>query len=608
MFNKFSSKFVASFVILSFLLGFLLSFMKLNYVFDKIVNTNLTKLNNDRYTSSEYEKNYNSSSDKFLILNGSSPEESKVTNNFEEIIKGMDKSLTSIPIISFNGNTSGYRAIIINSEELSEFHYLPELLEYVKKGGNLIFAQRPLINSNLKEVSKYIGIENFNSNEPFILKSMYVKTNILIQGYGLERTEQTENSSLDVKNTKDCMIHITGENDIPLLWEKNLDKGKVFVSNGQFLGEKSNRGILTGILYRTSNCFIYPIINSKVFFIDDFPAPIPNNISDNIYEEYNMNNQRFFNDIWWPDTVELCSNYNLKPTGYLIYNYEDSISDINEFEGQDYYENIVTQGRNLFKVGGELGVHGFNHQPLRLEEYPNDDLGYKPWQDYDSMVDSQKAIEKFIHNVYPNYEVRSYVPPSNIISKHGINAIKEGFPSINVISSLYVVGDSELAYEQEFSKGEDGIYNFPRYSSGYSNDEFQKWIMFNGLTINGVFSHFNHPDDILDPERNVGLGWEKLNKEFSEFMNEIYTKFKWLQADTISEGVDSLDKYLRTKSSFVYEEGIIRGALKESSKDDYFILRTEKPINRVKGCTYEKIDNEIYLIHSNKTEFEITLK
>lgn len=91
-------------------------------------------------------------------------------------------------------------------------------------------------------------------------------------------------------------------------------------------------------------------------------------------------------------------------------------------------------------------------------------------------------------------------------------------------------------------------------------------------------------------------------------MNEIYTKFKWLQADTISEGVDSLDKYLRTKSSFVYEEGTIRGALKESSKDDYFILRTEKPINRVKGCTYEKIDNEIYLIHSNKTEFEITLK
>ncbi len=37
-------------------------------------------------------------------------------------------------------------------------------------------------------------------------------------------------------------------------------------------------------------------------------------------------------------------------------------------------------------------------------------------------------------------------------------------------------------------------------------------MIYNGITINGVFSHFIHPDDILDPERNHGLSWESLKK------------------------------------------------------------------------------------------------
>lgn len=218
------------------------------------------------------------------------------------------------------------------------------------------------------------------------------------------------------------------------------------------------------------------------------------------------------------------------------------------------------------------------------------------------MVQAQIALNKFIHTVYPNYDVKGYVPPSNIIGEEGIKALKEGIPSVDVISSLYIVGKGELAYEQEFSKGKDGIYNFPRYSSGYDHDEFQKWIMYNGITINGVFAHFNHPDDILDPERNKGFTWEQLKKQISEMMSDIFTKFKWLKADTISEGVGALDEYLTTKSAFTYNDNVIKGALKTSGKNDYFVLRTTKPIKNSKGCSYEKIDNELYLIHSNATE------
>lgn len=74
----FSKKFVFFFVSLSLLLGLLLSFMKINYVFDKIDNTNITNLNKERFSSTQYDvmkKNY---SDKFLILCGNGEEDNKI--------------------------------------------------------------------------------------------------------------------------------------------------------------------------------------------------------------------------------------------------------------------------------------------------------------------------------------------------------------------------------------------------------------------------------------------------------------------------------------------------------------------------------------------------
>ncbi len=132
-------------------------------------------------------------------------------------------------------------------------------------------------------------------------------------------------------------------------------------------------------------------------------------------------------------------------------------------------------------------------------------------------------------------------------------------------------------------------------------------MIYNGITINGVFSHFIHPDDILDPERNHGLSWESLKKDFTKLMSEVYDNFKWLKSDTISQGVGALNEYLTTKSAFSYEENSIKGSLEYSGEDDYFILRTDRPVTKSIGCSYEKIDDELYLIHSTETDFEIIL-
>ena len=63
--------------------------------------------------------------------------------------------------------------------------------------------------------------------------------------------------------------------------------------------EKSNRGILAAIFSSFNNIDIYPIMNTKINFIDDFPSPIPDGTSEEIYEEYGLRIRRFYKEVWW---------------------------------------------------------------------------------------------------------------------------------------------------------------------------------------------------------------------------------------------------------------------------------------------------------------------
>ncbi len=64
-----------------------------------------------------------------------------------------------------------------------------------------------------------------------------------------------------------------------------------------------------------------------------------------------------------------------------------------------------------------------------------------------------------------------------------------------------------IIYDQEFEVADDGIIEFPRLSAGYSKNDESLWNIYNGLNMYGLFAHFIHPDDVLDPERNEGKSW-----------------------------------------------------------------------------------------------------
>lgn len=605
-----SKRFIFSAASILLVLALLLFAIRSEHIFKSVYNYDYFKEyeNSPVETSLNYENIRVQGIEKFLIIYDSEQDVSEsITNNVKQVLNYMKKDVITVDVRKFKGNFDSYRHIIMVIEDIELFNYFDQLFQYVQRGGNVLFAQRPYEDSSkFSIIYRKLGI--YERGPVQNVYGLALKSNLLIKGLDIKIGESFSTYAITAHLEEDCKIHAVSGKNNPLIWERNYGKGDIIFVNGDFLALKQYRGLIAGMISNLGNEFIYPIINAKVTFIDDFPAPIPEGYNDKIYSDFRLTTPEFYREVWWPDMLKLSKIYNLKYTGLLIESYNDNV-ETNFYAGRnmDNRRNLMYFGRELLKSGGELGIHGYNHQSLALEGFMKEDLGYKSWKNEASMAESMNEVYGFIKSVYENYSIRSYVPPSNILSPEGRYVIKYTLPDLKVISSLYIVSNNADAYMQEFDMGDDGILNFPRFSSGYNMTEWNKWNIYSGITLHGVFSHFIHPDDLLDPERSDYEGWSTLGKSFEKIIEEVTNKFEWIRSSTASEGAVELKRYLDGKVTFKYDENSINGYCKDFKNNMFFILRTDRKINNNFNCHITKIDENIYLVKAEKYEFRIGL-
>ena len=195
---------------------------------------------------------------------------------------------------------------------------------------------------------------------------------------------------------------------------------------------------------------------------------------------------------------------------------------------------------------------------------------------------------------------RSYVPPSNILSPEGMQAVISANPELKIIASLYNPNFEGDVYAQEFEIAEDGIIEFPRITAGYEKNDEQLWNIYNGANLYGLFAHFVHPDDVLDVKRNNGKGWTELYKEFDSLLNVVDSKFSWLRGFTISQAAQELVKYLECSIHISHSGSEIQIYAENFRPDLYCIIRTENEITGAQNCNFEKIAPDAYLLTLKK--------
>ena len=366
---------------------------------------------------------------------------------------------------------------------------------------------------------------------------------------------------------------------------------------------KAVRGIFSAAYSLLSDCTIYPVINGSAFYLDDFPSPVPGGNGEYIYRDYGINVRDFYANIWWPDILALAEKYGVRYTGVVIENYGDQTDGV--IEHQMETSRFQYFGNMLLRHGGEIGYHGYNHQPLALGNVKYGDiLPYNTWADTEAMENAMTELLQFCREMYPEASMSVYVPPSNVLSEEGRQLLAAKCPEIRTIASNYFTG--EFAYEQEFEVAEDGIVEQPRIISSAVIDDYMQLCAFSELNMHFVNSHFMHPDDLLDKDRGAALGWEKLRARLDEYMTWMNESAPSLRNLTGSELAGAVQRYGALTVDKEITDQEIRIHLGNFYDEAYLMVRiNDGTPGQVTGGELTNVTGNLYLLHAQESEVVI---
>ncbi|WP_432357133.1 DUF2194 domain-containing protein [Sporosarcina sp. UB5] len=541
----------------------------------------------------------------YCIAYSSSDESSmKLKDNAEKTLAHMKLPTIGINLDNAPLNYATCDVVLIAVDQLSMAGSAEEVEEFAFNGGYVLFMTALQPESELQVIYRKMGIASYGYHVSTY--GIELDSNVLIGESGWKIDDDfIYNSALLVSLDEHAKLLAKSSDGIPLLWRTAIGEGAFIVCNGSMLEEKLNRGVLAGAISMLQPDFMYPIYNSKVFFIDDFPAPIASGRNEAIYEQYKKDLPTFYREIWWPDMLAIAKRYNLRYTGVVIETYGDDVDPPFVYPVDASRLNLISYGREIIKSGGELGIHGYNHQPLNRDSEIAAQFDYNVWTNEEDMVASIEEVLDFTKASFPNYTVASYVPPSNVLSSEGREALKKAWPELTVIASLFIEDPTNASYVQEFEIAQVGIIEMPRVTSGYTERPFDRWAEANAMTSVGIYSNFLHPDDAISEDRSYNMTWEQIYKGFEDNMDRVERTYPWVRAMTSTEAALDMARVMHTDVNWTAIEDGIEGDLSGPGTNMYFILRTERKIGRLTNCTVKQIDDGVFLVNVVGTRFKL---
>ena len=500
-----------------------------------------------------------------------------------------------------------YRTVVISMTDYSILSSkLLDIMEWTRRGGRLMILYPPEVNGSFQSISSSLGIEQVG-NSYAVVEGLHFTKGFMTGGEGKDfKITDPYESSLAVVLKQECEVYLEsdGEHAVPLIWKKEQGEGRIVVCNLGFL-EKAYRGFYSSAYSLLQDVFAYPVINASTFYIDDFPSPVPGGNSEYIERDYGMSISDFYTNVWWRDVYSLAEEYGIRYTGLVIEQYSDGVEP--PFERNDNIQRYRYFGNMLLAQGGEIGFHGYNHMPLCTVgfDYKDEYDSYRLWKTYDDMKASITELKEFCETAFPREKFQVYVPPSNILSAEGREALKET-TDIKAIASVYLPDASEIAYDQEFEVAEDGIVETPRVISGYIMDDYTQIAALSELNFHYVNTHFQHPDDTLDEDRGAALGWEEMFDRLSDYIQWLYTSAPDIRNLTGTELAGAVQIYDDLQVRREESEQELKLTLDGFRGEAWIMIRFNEGMpGEVDGGSMEKVGDGLYLLRAESENVTI---
>ena len=502
-----------------------------------------------------------------------------------------------------------YQTMVIampNLDPLDE-HVL-QIMQWVKKGGGVMFAMTPEKTGYLDVIGPQIGIES-SAYKYVVTEGITPSKDFMLGGGQTYMFSDPFKSSLSVALNDRAQVEAVSTNGgTPLVWRSSVESGTAVMCNiGIYV--KMVRGFYASAFSLLSSAMAYPVINSAAFYLDDFPSPVPSGNGKYIKRDYNMSISEFYSQVWWPDLVRLAERYGIRFTGVMIENYGDDTKDdpVRQTDNTqfEYYGGL------LLRQNGEIGYHGYNHQPLVL---PNTDYGneytYVQWPNRKAIVDSLNELIAFQKTVLPAATSSVYVPPSNILSSEGRQIIGEDVPQIRAIASMAFPPDSSLEYVQEFGVAADGVVEAPRIVSGSMvNNSYMRLAAVSELNMHYVSTHFMHPDDLLDEDRGAKEGWETYRKGLEDYLDWLEQSAPSIRMQTGTECAAAVQRFSGLTVSMATSDDSWDLHLGNLIDQGWLMFRANNGTpGRVRGGSLTKLTGNLYLLKATSATVHIERK
>ena len=502
-----------------------------------------------------------------------------------------------------------YQTMVIampNLDPLDE-HVL-QIMQWVKKGGGVMFAMTPEKTGYLDVIGPQIGIES-SAYKYVVTEGITPSKDFMLGGGQTYMFSDPFKSSLSVAlNDRAQVEAVSSDGRTPLVWRSSVESGTAVMCNiGIYV--KMVRGFYASAFSLLSSAMAYPVINSAAFYLDDFPSPVPSGNGKYIKRDYNMSISEFYSQVWWPDLVRLAERYGIRFTGVMIENYGDDTK--NDPVRQTDNTQFEYYGGLLLRQNGEIGYHGYNHQPLVL---PNTDYGneytYVQWPNRKAIVDSLNELIAFQKTVLPAATSSVYVPPSNILSSEGRQIIGEDVPQIRAIASMAFPPDSSLEYVQEFGVAADGVVEAPRIVSGSMvNNSYMRLAAVSELNMHYVSTHFMHPDDLLDEDRGAKEGWETYRKGLEDYLDWLEQSAPSIRMQTGTECAAAVQRFSGLTVSMATSDDSWDLHLGNLIDQGWLMFRANNGTpGRVRGGSLTKLTGNLYLLKATSATVHIERK
>ena len=541
----------------------------------------------------------------FLLIYDPLDVQSVLTRHMvEKIFQEQKKSVAVMPIYQQMAVDQDCRGVVIATNKLKSVSALPAVMAYVEQGGSAAVLRNLQKDLLPDEMMERLGIASLGSE--ISAHGIRVPGTMFLglQGFGFDSAIYSTPMA-DVQLLSDAVPQVTSQDDKPIIWSHASGRGRYLVCNSRERDDKNNYGTYTALLSMLDEDYVYPVMNLKLFFIDDFPSPVPEGNFDRIYRETGLSTADFYRRLWWPEMLDNGEKYNIKYTGLIIESYGNQVKGpFYPLASGESRSNMIVYGRELLKAGGELGIHGYNHQSLAPAGYARAELGYIPWESQQDMEESLQELKRYVEDAYPGYEIHTYVPPSNILSPQGKEAVKNVFPQLKVYASLWNGPAHAEEYFQDFKVNADGTCEIPRVSSGYAPPPESIWEEYNVVNYNGVFSHFVHPDEIFY-EQSSNLTWNVMKCSMQNLLSDLDSRFGWLQPATATEAAARMEDFFAMDYRVERSSKGLKLHAWGFCEPLTFILRSHKDIGDVRGGTARKIQADAYVLTVEKPEFEI---